>query len=128
MSKTIQLVGVLHDIPSFGNTLSSVAKKETDIAVNFGKVFLNEQIDRFHEEYLTGSGTTLTNNKIKDVIKVIKSLENRGTLLKGTTAKATSQKGFLNFLRPLMTADLPLMKSVLTSLAKDFYFHLDCQQ
>ena len=31
----------------------------------------------------------------------------------------TSQEGgFLNFLRPLMTAGLPLLKSLLTSLAK----------
>ena len=38
-------------------------------------------------------------------MKVIKSLQNRGILLKGTTRKITSQKGgILNFLRPLMTA------------------------
>ena len=37
-------------------------------------------------------------------MKVIKSLQNRGILLKGTTRKITSQKGgILNFLRPLMT-------------------------
>ena len=52
-------------------------------------------------------------------MKVIKPLENRGVLLKGTTRKITSQEvGFLNFLRPLMTAGLPLMKNVLTPLAK----------
>ena len=39
--------------------------------------------------------------------------------MKGTTRKITSQEGgFLNFLGPLMTAGLPLMKSVLTPLAK----------
>ena len=48
-------------------------------------------------------------------MKVIKSLENKGILLKGTTRKITCQKGgFLNFLRPLMTAALtPLAKSLL---------------
>ena len=52
---------------------------------------------------ITGSGITLRNNEIKDTMKVIKSLENRGTLLKGTTRKITSQEGgFLNFLKPLM--------------------------
>ena len=52
-------------------------------------------------------------------MKLIKSLENRGILLKGATTKITGKKGgFLNFLTPLMTADLPLIKSVLTSLAK----------
>ena len=65
-----------------------------------------------------GSGITLTNNEIKD-IKVIKYLENREILLKGTTKKITSQEGgFLNFLRPLVTADLPLMKNVLTPIGK----------
>ena len=52
-------------------------------------------------------------------MKVIKSLENRGILLKGTTRKITNQEGeFLNFLKPLMTAGLPLMKNVLAPLAK----------
>ena len=52
-------------------------------------------------------------------MKVIKSLENRGILLKGTTTKITSQeKGLLNLLRPLMTAGLSLIKNVLTPLAK----------
>ena len=70
-------------------------------------------------EMFKSSGTTLTNNEIKDIMKVINSLENKGILLKGTTKKITSRKGgFLNFLRPFMTAGLPLMESVLTPLAK----------
>ena len=69
---------------------------------------------------LFGAGIILTDNEIKDVIKVIKSLENRGILLESTTRKITSREGgFLNFLIPLMTAGLPLMKSVLTPLAKN---------
>ena len=45
-------------------------------------------------------------------MKIIKYLENRGIVLKGTTTKITNQEGgFLNFLRPLMTAALPLIKS-----------------
>ena len=52
-------------------------------------------------------------------MKVIKSLEKRGILLKGTTKKIAGQeRGFLNFLRPLMAAGLPLIKNVLTPLAK----------
>ena len=52
-------------------------------------------------------------------MKVIKSLENRGILLKETTKKIVNQEGgFLDFLRPLMTVGLPLMKSALTALAK----------
>ena len=71
-----------------------------------------------------GSGKTLTNNKIKEIMKVIKVLWNREVLLKGTTRKITSQeRGFLNLLRPLMTAGLPLVETTLTPLAKRFWFH-----
>ena len=56
----------------------------------------------------------LINSEIKDSMKIINSVENRQILLKGTTRKITTQKGgFLNFLRPLMTVDLSLMKSAL---------------
>ena len=59
-------------------------------------------------------------------MKIIKSLENRGILLKGTTRKITSQEGgFSNFLRPLLTAGLPLMKSVLIPLAKSLLLKAD---
>ena len=52
-------------------------------------------------------------------MKVVKSLEKRGILLKKTTRKITSQEGgFLNFLRPLTKAGLPLMKDVLFPLPK----------
>ena len=57
-------------------------------------------------------------------MKVIKALDNRGILLKWTTRKVASQDwGFLNFLRPLMTAGLQLMKNVLNPLVKSFWFH-----
>ena len=119
LSKIVQLGGTFRDIPIFGNILSNVAKKRTDIGRNLGKNFLDKQIDKFNKKCITGLGITLTNNEIKNIMKVIKSLENRGILLKGTTRKITSQEGgFLNFLRPLMTASLPLMKRLLTPLAK----------
>ena len=48
-------------------------------------------------------GITLTNNEIKDIITEMKPSENRGTLLKGTTRKITSQEGgSLYFLRHLV--------------------------
>ena len=53
----------------------------------------------------------------KDIMKGIQSLENRGSLLKRITTKITSQEeGFLNSLRPLMTAVLPFITSVLGNL------------
>ena len=43
--------------------------------------------DKKKIEVKFGWGITLTNNEIKDVMKVIKSLENREMLIKGTTKK-----------------------------------------
>ena len=58
-----------------------------------------------------------------NVIKVIRSLENRGIFLKGTAIKITCQEGgFLIFLEPLMTASLPLMKNILTPLTIAFQY------
>ena len=66
-----------------------------------------------------GDGITVTNNEIKDITKVIKSVENRRIFLKGTARKITSQKeGFPNFIRPILTDGLPLIKNVLTPSAK----------
>ena len=41
---------------------------------------------------ITDSGLTLTNKGIKDIAKVIRSLENRWISLKETTRKITGQK------------------------------------
>ena len=40
---------------------------------------------------VTSSGITLIKHEIKDIIKVIKSLENRGISLKETTRKSARQ-------------------------------------
>ena len=45
-------------------------------------------------------GITLANNKIKDIMKLIRPLENRGRLLKEPFRKITNQEGrSLNLLR-----------------------------
>ena len=89
------------------------AKKiNNDILVDIGLNLLGKKTKKGISS-VKGSRITLTNNEIKDIIKVIKSLENRGFLLKGTTKKITSQEGgFLNFIRPLMATGLSLMKKV----------------
>ena len=48
----------------------------------------------FNKEYITGKGSamTLTKNEIKNIIKVITPLENRGSLLKDTTGKLLLKK------------------------------------
>ena len=48
---------------------------------------------------ITGLGITLTNNEIKDVMNVVRFIENRESLLKRTTRKINIQEGgFLNFI------------------------------
>ena len=49
-------------------------------------------MDQFNQEYITGSGITLTNNEIKDIKKVIKSLEKRGILLNKLKEKLLIKK------------------------------------
>ena len=98
-------------------------KLNKDIFVDAGLNLISKKIKK-RISPITGSGMTLTSNEIK-YKKVIKSLENRGILLKGTTRKITSQEGgFLNFLRRLMTAGLPLAKKVLIPLAKSVLIQL----
>ena len=113
--------GVIRDIPIFDSILSKIAKKGTGLARDLGKDFLDKQIDKF-KDYITNegcSGIMLTNNETKDIMKVIKSLENK-VFIKRNYRKITSQEGeILKFLMPLMTAGLRLMKNVLTPLAKN---------
>ena len=61
-------------------TINNIIKVATDFK-NVTKDFKNVS------DKVLGTGITLTDNEIKDIIKVIKSLENRGILLKGTTRK-----------------------------------------
>ena len=85
------------------------------------KLLLKTGRDLLNREVLSaiGSRITLTDNELKDITKVIRSLENRGILWKGTAGKCISQDGgLLNFLGLLMKVDLSLMKNVLTPLAK----------
>ena len=92
-----------------------LAEKATQCYINKG---INEVNKKFASD--KGSGTTLTNNEIKYIMKVLRSFENRRILLKETTRKTTGQeRGFLSFHRTLMTAYLPLMKTVLIQLAKN---------
>ena len=65
-----------------------------------------------------GSRIALTNNEIKDIIKAIKCLENRGIFLKWTTEKNIVQEGeFLNFLGSIMKhVFTPITENVLLPL------------
>ena len=122
MSKILRSGGTLADlIGAIAQVMFLVGVEAPELAEKATEYYVNKGINKLNKKFTSrkGSGITLTNSEIKDIMKVIKSLEDRGILLKGTTRKITSQKGeFLNFLRPLMTAGSPLMTNVLTSLAK----------
>ena len=64
---------------------------------------------------ITVAGITFTNNELKDIMKV-----NSGILLKETNKEITSPEGgFVNFLKPLMSVGLALMKIVLKPSTKN---------
>ena len=65
-----------------------------------------------------GSLVTVTNNEIKNIIKVIRYLGNRRIVLKQTTEKIIDQEGgFLNFLGPIIKHVLiPISENVLLLL------------
>ena len=92
--------------------------------------FVHKGIDKTNkknQKCLFGSGITLTKDEIESFIKVIRSLENRRTLLKEATKKSNDQEGkFLgNFLVSLMEVGLPLMEDVLSPLAKNVFMPYD---
>ena len=119
LSKMIQLGGFVGTIPKFLLNPEYAAKK---IVENRGNIIstLEKALNVANKDknilarpdfsLISSSRKTLTNNKIKDIAKVIiRSLEKRGISLKRTTRNINSQDGFFNFLRPLMMTGLPLM-------------------
>ena len=97
--------------------LNNLNKKVSDDQLNkmvdavnlFRKMPTDKLSSEEFDKIFTGSGITLTNNEIKDIIKEISSLEN--TEIKETTRIITNQKeGFLNFLNSLLEKGLLLKK------------------
>ena len=123
-SKTIQSGGILTELIAAIPQAMFLAGKEVLKAVleTTGKAteyYINKGINNLNTKFRSSksSGIAIANNELKDIVKVIKSIENRGILLKGRTREITSQQGgFLNFPRLLVTTGLPLMKRVLTLL------------
>ena len=112
--------------PAFGlafgvsKSMSHAKGKNTQKALlDAGYNFIDNKTNTEPSSLLKGLQLILTNNEINDIIKVVKSIENRGIFLKETTGKTISQKaGLFRFLGSLMKVYLPLMTHVLTPLAK----------
>ena len=75
------------------------------------KILMDKLSSEEFNKMFRNLGINLTNSEIKDI-------ENKRMFWKGTTRESIIQGQFLIFLRPLMTVCLPLMKSVLKTLAK----------
>ena len=65
-------------------------KLNKDILVDSGLRLISKIIKK-GISWIAGLGISLSNNETKDIMKVIKFLENRGNLLKRTTRKITSK-------------------------------------
>ena len=80
-------------VSTLGFTVKFVKTKSiAEALLQTGNNLINNKIKK-SSSLLMGSGITLTNNEIKGIIKVIRSLENRGILFKRTTRKNSSQEG-----------------------------------
>ena len=86
--------GVKKDVTLAQNAAPELAEKATEYDNNKGINKPNKKCTSSK-----GSGIALTNKETKDIIKVIRSLENRGILLKGITKKIVVKKeDFSSFL------------------------------
>ena len=82
-----------------------------------------QDLDELSKQFTTSesSGIIVTSNETKDIVKVVKSLENRVILLRRTSGKIISKEGgLLNFLDSLIKVSLSLIKNVLPLLTKNF--------
>ena len=73
---------------------TEAAKRGTPVLPkNIAKYFVNQRTDNLNKIFTPseGSRTVLTKNKMKYAIKVIKSVENREILFKGTTKKVITK-------------------------------------
>ena len=106
----------------FGNLLSKLAGPLIKVAMQLAKNVLAplgltadmSAIDGSIKKKMLGSGTTtlmISNNEMNDIIKIVKSLEDSGVLLKGISKtiqhEAKEQKGgFLSMLLGTLSASL----------------------
>ena len=115
LSKMIQSGGFL------GNLLGKLAGPLMKVAMPLAKNVLAplglsaamSAIDGSIEKKMLGSGTTtliISNDEMDDILKIVKSLENSGVLLKGVSEtiqhEAKEQRGFLGILLGTLGASL----------------------
>ena len=77
-------------IKMFNKTINDISLNDIIKTVNTSKFIIGALKSVFRDS--SGAGIALTNNETKDIIKVIKSFENKGILLKRTTKKLLVKK------------------------------------
>ena len=111
----MQIANILYNLASDKNIPVTILDTGNDLFNNKTKSFI------IFKSFRTNAGK----QSDKRIIKLISSSENRGILLKWNTNKIISQIGGLStFLRPLMTAGLPLIINILKLLAKTVLIRL----
>ena len=97
MSQIVQLGGILFSMYIWSSPYLRF-KRTSPPAKSLAKS-LTKSLENMGAKKNMGSGVTLTNNEIKDIMKVMKSLENRGILLKETIKNLiVKKKDFTLFL------------------------------
>ena len=126
LSKMLQLGGLIESISGtylFFLTLGRAIIKDEDKIIAGLNKGLSLGLTKKVLERITGSGVTLTNNEIKDIAKVIRSLEIRGISLQGTTKTLLVKRegfsilGIINDSWFTINVITPLAKSVWVPLS-----------
>ena len=80
-------------IAAFEGGTEAAKRGKPVLPKNVAKYFVNQRTDNLNKIFTPseGSRTVLTKNKMKYAIKVIKSVENREILFKGTTKKVVTK-------------------------------------
>ena len=86
-------LGFLGSLPPVENDieLKELRNKRLMILLQIQDLILSVKKTKKRPLKVKGSGTSVANNEVKYIIKVIRSLENRGILMEGTTRKIVSQ-------------------------------------
>ena len=98
----VPIIRVSIEIPTIGDRIGKIKSIPKGL-LDAGSNPVNNKFNIKPLQLLNGSRKTLKSNEIKDIMKVIRSLDHRGILSKRITKIISSQEeGFLNFLRPLI--------------------------
>ena len=86
---------MFHNLSKAQDLADKVLVDKLSKTVDVATIFWKKLKDEFNKTFI-GLRITITNNDITYIIKVIRSLENRGILLKKTTRKIIIKKNYFS--------------------------------